>query len=276
MHEQEARAAAYQQVIDWVYLLADTKNKKLEDRVAAVYAQVLVAYPPDLVYRAIIACAADADPWVPPVGAIVARIAAHLRTAPGPRGVPAILAPGDAWKLARRAIAGFQPQTRPDPTSGDPAIDAALRAIGGLAACTWEDHIGEGTIRRAFLKAYEEASATAEHVGWALRTGGRRAVFPALELPAPERARLAAGGAALLALAEGGQATRAATPQDYAPDDPRTLALPAPGSVVLTPAARAAAYEQFDAAVAPFVGAARRAKERRLELLGARRREYGA
>lgn len=239
--------SAEAQIADWMYLLGDLKGKKVERRVADAYAGILVAYPLELVRHAVMAAAADPDPFIPPVGGIIRLIALRLADLPGPHGRPAILLPGDAWAIARRTIASFHRETRPDPPSGDPAIDAALRRVGGFHACKWEDHIGEGIVRRAFLDAYQETATTPEHIAWALATGGRRVVVPGF---------VPVEGAPWTA--------RAALPDGRARPDPLTLALPAPGSVVLSADARAAAWGDFKRQCAALVAAWRldRADER--------------
>lgn len=239
----EELQAKRERIIDQLKVLARLKNKKHDPESAAYYAQVLSAYPEEMVRAGIMRHAADPDPFIPPVGAIIGMIASVLMDTEGARSP--ILPPGEAWKIARSTIAAYHPQTRPNPSAQDPAIDRALRQIGGVSGSRWEDAIGEGTIRRAFLKAYDDAIRLPEHISWAIRTGGRKAVIPGKEVPLNERARFSDEAAARAMdlprwLETGIDDTRAVVLDGSPP--PRSL-LPAHAHAPVSPERRAALAE---------------------------------
>lgn len=231
-------ASKAEQVARLLGKLALAKNQAVQPPVIAAYAEILEPYPTEAVQAAILALAADESAFFPPVGKIIAEAGRWLRGAASDTGAAPILSPEGAWRLARATIAAHQPQTRPRPASGNPAVDAALRDLGGVAACRWDDAVGEGIMRRAFLAAYERHAATPEHLRWALTAGPRETpVIPGLEVPEHELRRLvdeadAAGVAtppALARLLDGGP-ERAAVP-----DGRPIAALPALPSGELEP-----------------------------------------
>jgi hypothetical protein len=168
-------------------MLALAKNQRVDPGVIATYAQILAPYPPDAVAGAIVALAADAGEFFPPVGRVIAEMARWLRGCVAPNGRAPVLAPDEAWHAARLTISRYQPATRPQPLSGNPAIDGALRQLGGVAACQWDDHVGEGIVRRRFLDEYERQIATPEHLAWALSPAATLPpALPTIELPAHE------------------------------------------------------------------------------------------
>lgn len=168
-------------------MLALAKNQRVDPCVVATYAQILAPYPPDAVAGAIVALAADAGEFFPPVGRIIAEMARWLRGCVAPNGRAPVLAPDEAWHAARLTISRYQPQTRPQPVSGNPAIDGAIRQLGGVAACQWDDHVAEGILRRRFLDEYERQIATPEHLAWALSPAATLPPsLPTIELPAHE------------------------------------------------------------------------------------------
>lgn len=171
-------------------MLALAKNQRVDPGVIATYAQILAPYPPDAVAGAIVALAADAGEFFPPVGRVIAEMARWLRGCVAPNGRAPVLAPDEAWHAARLTISRYQPATRPQPMSGNPAIDGALRQLGGVAACQWDDHVGEGIVRRRFLDEYERQIATPEHLAWALSPAATLPPsLPTIELPAHELER---------------------------------------------------------------------------------------
>jgi hypothetical protein len=172
-------------------MLAKAKNQKPDPEVIATYAEILAPYPPEAVAGAIVALAADASEFFPPVGKIIAAMARWLRGCVAPNGRAPVLSPDDAWRRARLTVAAYQPQTRPRPVSGNPAIDGALRQLGGVVACQWDDHVGEGIVRRRFLDEYERQIATPEHLTWALSPAATAPpAIRAIELPDGELDRL--------------------------------------------------------------------------------------
>lgn len=180
-----------ERIMDWLGLLAEAKNRTVAPAVYATYAKLLAPYPPEAVQAAILAIAGDTSEFFPPVGRIIAEMSHWLRGNAADTGQAPVLSGEDAWRLARATIAAYQPQTRPRPASGNPAVDAALRELGGVAACRWEDGIGEGIARRAFLERYERQASTPEHIRWALASGPREPlVVPGLEVPEHELRRM--------------------------------------------------------------------------------------
>lgn len=172
-------------------MLALAKNQRVDPSVVATYAQILAPYPPEAVAGAIVALAADAGEFFPPVGRIIAAMARWLRGCVAPNGRAPVLAPDEAWRIARLTVSRFQPQTRPQPVSGNPAIDGAIRQLGGVIACQWDDHIAEGILRRRFLDEYERQIATPEHLAWALSPAATLPpVIHGIELPEREIAKL--------------------------------------------------------------------------------------
>lgn len=168
-------------------MLALAKNQRVDPSVVATYAQILAPYPTDAVAGAIVALAADAGEFFPPVGRIIAEMARWLRGCVAPNGRAPVLAPDEAWRVARLTVSRYQPQTRPQPTSGNPAIDGAIRQLGGVVACQWDDHVAEGILRRRFLDEYERQIATPEHLAWALSPAATQPLaLPTIELPAHE------------------------------------------------------------------------------------------
>jgi hypothetical protein len=169
--DAEGRAEAAGEIAELLGLLAMLKGKGIERPILDLYAETLVEYPPDLVRAAIRRHAESPDPFIPPVGALLATMVDLLP--------PGLALDGEAaWKLARRVVSRHQPQTRPDPGgSGNPAVDAALAALGGPAALAWEGAEKEGYARRAFLAEYARHARTAEHLRWAL-AGGMAALPP--------------------------------------------------------------------------------------------------
>lgn len=203
MQQFERDAGREEQIMDWLGTLADAKNRTVAPKVLATYADMLAPYPTEAVQAAILAIAADTSEFFPPVGRVIAEVKRWLQGAAADTGQAPVLSAEGAWRLARQTIAAYQPQTRPRPASGNPAVDAALRDLGGVAACRWEDAVGEGIARRAFLAAYERHAATPEHLRWALAAGPRETpVVPGLEVPEHELRRLVAeAGAAGVAVA---------------------------------------------------------------------------
>jgi hypothetical protein len=175
-------------------LLADAKGvKPLEPDHFKAYARYLEPYPGGLIVAAIDALAVDPNPFFPAVGQIVGEMARLLRTRVGEHGPPPILSNEEAWRAARATIASYQPQTRPQPRSGNPAVDEALRSLGGVRACQWHDAVGEGIVRRAFLEEYEQQVRRPGQLALALRGEARiPPLLPGLELPGYEVARLRA------------------------------------------------------------------------------------
>lgn len=225
--------------------LADAKSQTPTDGSFGVYARYLAPYPMEMIDAAIDALALSTNPHYPPVGLIVAEMARLLRGQVGDTGRSPILSAEEAWQKARATIAAYQPQTRPQPLSDNPAIDNALRALGGARACQWVDAVGEGIVKRSFLAEYERQVSTPQHIAWALAGGALvPPVVPGLELPEYEIARLAAEArregrdlpAPFAALAEG-KPERAAVLDGDAPAYP--FALPAPLAESLTDERRA-------------------------------------
>lgn len=173
--------------------LANWKNQRVSPAVIADYKAILDRYPTDAVAGAIAALGADSSEFFPPLGKIIAEMARWLRGCVAANGRAPVLAPDEAWHLARLTISRYQPQSRPQPTSGNPAIDGALRQLGGVAACQWGDAVAEGIVRRRFLEEYERQIATPEHIAWALSPAATAPpVVEGLELPDREVARLLA------------------------------------------------------------------------------------
>ena len=210
--------------------LAHSKNQRVDPEALAHYAQRLDAYPLEAIQGATLALEFAAGDFFPSLHQIVAEMARWLRGCVAPNGRAPVLAPDEAWHVARLTLSRYQPQSRPRPLSGNPAIDGALRQLGGVAACQWADPVGEGIVRRQFLAEYERQVASPEHVTWALSPAATAPpLIPGIEIPDHELARLAAeaereGRASALAdlLAA---PRRAAVPDGVPRPDP--LALPA-------------------------------------------------
>lgn len=187
------------QIMALIYTLGRSKNKPPSAEVADTYVELLGGYPLELLAHAIAALIADPGAWFPTVGQIVAAMLACLRGLPADSGTPPILPNDAAWRLALLTIRSYQPQTRPRPTSNNPAVDAAIRRLGGVAELgstlvhADEDRKGKAILRRDFLVAYEEEVGKPEHLRWVLTTGGARPyAVPGLEVPDAELARLEA------------------------------------------------------------------------------------
>jgi hypothetical protein len=245
-----------ERIMDWLGLLAEAKNRTVAPAVYATYAKLLAPYPTEAVHAAILAIAADTSEFFPPAGRIIAEAGRWLRGGPDDTGPAPILSPEGAWRLARATISAYQPQTRPYPSSGNPAVDGALREMGGVRACQWEDTVGEGIIKRGFLGHYERLAATPAHIGWALAGGPRETpVIPGVEIPAHEIARWAAEARTLgrelpepIARAASGQTERAAVLDGR--DVAYPVALPAPLAAPLDPERRRTMAESVKAGIA--------------------------
>lgn len=265
-------------IIEWLYELARAKNRPTTaPEVINDYAQDLAPFPLVAVRGAIQAIKGDTSEFFPPLGRIMHEMVRWLHGQRGTGGTPTIL-PGDAaWRLALTTIRAYQPQTRPRPSSRNPAVDAALARIGGAAmlcrvvaqaevrpedfidaesgrpvARPRPDDKGLDILRRDFLRAYEEESGRPEHLRWAVETGGARPLLvPGIEIPDHEVARLASeaaqhGRALPESIAEvvlSGVWRRAAVIDGTPPPSPYP-ALPAP-AVPLTPERRMELREEL-------------------------------
>lgn len=253
----EQRLTKDEQIVAALGKLARRKNRVVAADVLDEYADELAALPLEASLAAIHRISLDSSEFFPPLGRIIAEVGEFLRGDAADTGQAPILSPEDAWRLARTTISRYQPQTRPRPESGNPAVDAALRDLGGVAACRWEDGIGEGIIRRSFLERYERAAASGRHIAWALQHGPRETpVVAGLEIPEHEIARLADEAAGLgrtlpepLARARDGEPERALVLDGR----PREMALPPPAPRDLPPERRAAIREEIRAGIATLV-----------------------
>lgn len=200
------------QIMALIYRLGRSKNKPPTAEVADTYVELLDGYPLELLTQAIHTLIASPGEWFPTVGQIIAAMLAYLRGLPGDSGTPPILSPDAAWRLALLTIRSYQPQTRPRPTSNNPAVDVVIRRLGGvpevgrvLAEATRREEDSKDAdrkpphpdltalniLRRDFLKTYEEECGKPEHLRWVLTTGGARPLLvPGKEIPEPELERL--------------------------------------------------------------------------------------
>jgi hypothetical protein len=223
--------ADHADIIDMLQHLAEIKGQadKAPPARLALYAELLAGFPREAVAGAIRALMLDTDPFFPQVGAIIAAI-------PAPK-----LDAEEAWRLARATLAGYQPQTRPHPKSGNPAVDGAIRALGGPEGCSWEDGIGQGIARRRFLEEYARQAATPEHTIWALGHGPREVpMIPGLEIPEWQAQKLIAAAAeAGRELPEGLRAAIEGRPERaLVPGREEQAALPRPARPPLPPERR--------------------------------------
>lgn len=214
-----------EQVMALIYKLGRSKNKPPTAEVADTYVELLGNYPLELLTQAIHALIADPGAWFPTVGQIAAAMRAHLQGQHQDTGQAPILGNDQAWRRALLTVRAYQPETRPRPTSNNPAIDAAIARLGGVTAMgriiaedsrrqedskdvpvnqrpRRADPTALNVLRRDFLQAYEEEAKKPEHLRWALDTGGTRPLLlPGKEIPGEEIARIEAGAqAAMLAL----------------------------------------------------------------------------
>lgn len=254
----EQRLTKDEQIVAALGKLARRKNRVVAADVLDEYADELAALPLEASLAAIHRISLDSSEFFPPLGRIIAEMGEFLRGDAADTGLAPVLSPEGAWRLARTTISRYQPQARPRPESGNPAVDAALRDLGGVAACRWEDAIGEGIVRRAFLERYERAASSARHIDWALLHGPRETpVVAGLEIPDHEIARMADEAAELgralpepLARARDGEPERAIALDGR----PREMALPPPPPREMSPSRRAAIREEVRAGIARLVG----------------------
>lgn len=233
--------------------LADLAQFKVGPRPSAMqlaaYAKELAPIPQELIDAALDALKYGGGDFFPAFGAIVKALGEEMTQ----RGL--LLAPDDAWALALRATSRYQPQTRPRVASGNPAVDAVIRDLGGPAAFQFTGAKSAEIQRGRFLTTYATQRATPRHLGWAIQNPPIvPQLVPGVELPEREVARLEADARALgsapppvVGQIRSGVPERAIVPDGTVPPPP--FALPARLPAPLTPERRAALRAETQAAL---------------------------
>lgn len=235
-----------EQIVGRLKRLAFSKNKPASPDVLEAYADILLPYPLELIDAAIVAIMHDTSEWFPPVGAIIAQMGGELRGMVSDTGRPLIMPVDQAWATARRTISAYAKETRPNPQSGNPAIDGAIREMGGAVACQWSDDIAAGIVKRDFFKAYERQIVKPAVIAWSLSPAGRAPTeIAGIEIPQHE----------IDALTEAAQTTGVPLPL------PPLLRAAATGDLPTAPIRKAAApLPQLPASHAPPPSPERRAQ----------------
>lgn len=252
----EGRAEHAEIMGQWLLDLAEFKRPPgYTSKQAAAYGWELAQFPVPAVREAIDRHKADDATFCPAYGQILATLVAIAAEGWAGDRAP-VLPPDEAWRLACRATSRYQPQTRPTVASGNPAVDGAVREVGGGAAFQCADMKGHEILRGRFLDAYRRQSGTTAHLAWALRFGPVQPVpIAAIELT-PGQIAAARDEAAREGLPEPAYIARALSgAPGYVPDGTAPPQLPSPAlrDEHLTPERRAAVNEDVRRGIARVV-----------------------